>query len=272
MDRAIALFLSHAQELAYLAVVFACLTLIEIRLPCWGQRPSIRSRLKSALFWVAGIGPRGLLLMAIAPLIRGLFGRPVLPELLPGWIPHPISVVIELTLAVFASDFVYYWCHRLQHTVPALWRLHAVHHSVREMSGTSAYHHFTEGAMRALLYWLPLSYLATDPFDLPVVGLIIGVQGHYLHSPTKLNFGPLGRLFIDNRFHRAHHSIHPEHHDKNFGVLVTVWDVLFGTAVFLKPGEWPDTGVSDVPEPETVVDYLIGPFRPSTKPIVAPAE
>ena len=38
--------------------------------------------------------------------------------------------VLELMLA---ADLVQYWVHRALHRVPALWRFHAIHHSIREM-------------------------------------------------------------------------------------------------------------------------------------------
>jgi sterol desaturase/sphingolipid hydroxylase (fatty acid hydroxylase superfamily) len=88
----------------------------------------------------------------------------------------------------------------------------------------------------------------------------VALQGYYEHSPTRLNFGPLGRYFVDNRFHRIHHSIDPKHYDTNFGVIVTLWDSLFGTAHFPAKDEWPQTGVADFPEPANLREYLLGPF------------
>jgi sterol desaturase/sphingolipid hydroxylase (fatty acid hydroxylase superfamily) len=161
------------------------------------------------------------------------------------------------------GDFFYYWCHRAQHRF--LWRFHAVHHSVRELSGVAAYHHITEEAMKVVLYALPIGFFIDDPLGIPILGVILGVQGHYLHSITRLNLGPLGRVIQDNRFHRIHHSIQPEHYDKNFGVFTTLWDVLFGTAWLPAPGEWPDTGVADMPEPRTVSDFYFAPFRPGAE-------
>jgi sterol desaturase/sphingolipid hydroxylase (fatty acid hydroxylase superfamily) len=260
MSWALALVVGQIGKLIYLAVVFAALTAVELLLPCWGTKPSNKSRLKSAGFWLAGMIPGALLVQMVAPLLRDAFGEPLLPSLLPSLLPHSASVVLSVIVAVIAGDFVYYWFHRTQHMVPLLWRFHAVHHSVREMSGATGYHHFTDAALGILLYALPLSYLSADPFALPVLGLIVSAQGHYLHSPTKLGLGPVGRVIADNRFHRVHHSIRPEHYDKNFGVMLTFWDAIFGTAVFLEPKDWPDAGVVDFPESETVKDFLLRPF------------
>jgi sterol desaturase/sphingolipid hydroxylase (fatty acid hydroxylase superfamily) len=68
-------------------------------------------------------------------------------------------------------------------------------------------------------------------------------------------------VFADNRTHRIHHSVEDQHVGHNFGVLTTLWDRLFGTYWAPQPGEWPDTGVAGLAEAETVIDYLLRPFR-----------
>jgi sterol desaturase/sphingolipid hydroxylase (fatty acid hydroxylase superfamily) len=64
------------------------------------------------------------------------------------------------------------------------------------------------------------------------VSFLIILHGHFIHSNTRLHLGILRVFFADNRFHRIHHSVQPEHFDKNFGSATTVWDRLFGTAHF----------------------------------------
>ena len=104
-----------------------------------------------------------------------------------------------------------------------------------------------------------------------MLSLLLGLQGHYLHSVTRLNLGPLGRFIQDNRSHRIHHSIHPEHFDKNFGVFTTLWDSLFGTAWFPAADEWPATGLDEIPEPQGIADFYLQPFR-RRNPSAAPAQ
>lgn len=36
-------------------------------------------------------------------------------------------------------------------------------------------------------------------------------------------------MVVTPQFHRVHHSIEPEHQDRNFGVVLSVWDRIFGT-------------------------------------------
>lgn len=242
-------------QVVTLAFIFGCLALLEMAAP--RSVVSMRSRLVGGLFWVVYLIAGSLIMLPVAFAIDALNIQPVLPSLaIPGLPPFLAAVFAGISAAVLA-DLFYYWAHRLQHAVPLLWRLHATHHSVRELSAATSYHHVLEHAMKAILYGVPIAFVTPDPYALPVVGGLISILGYYLHSPTQLNFGPLNRLIVDNRFHRIHHSRDPAHFDKNFGVVTPVWDILFGTAYFPKPGEWPETGLADWPPPATVWTYLV---------------
>jgi len=252
--------------IAWLAVFFIVL---ETLAPRRGVKVSTASRIRALVFW--SVYNVGILLLAdlMWPLWSSLAVKPLLPSLTVPGVPHAVGVVIGCVAAAYVGDFVYYWCHRLQHRY--FWRFHAVHHAVREMSGITAYHHVSEEVFKFVLYMVPLTLLTRDPFAIPVFGLLLGLQGNYLHSCTWLNLGPLGRYLVDNRFHRIHHSIEERHFDKNFGVFTTLWDSLFGTAHFPAPGEWPETGVADFPEPAGVRAFLVAPFT-YRKEAAAPAE
>lgn len=245
-------------SLLSVAPVFLALTLAEVLLPCHGAKPSWRSRGQSALFWLVG-APLGAIAATLATVpVRLLHIHPLLATWTVPYLPPIAGVILGGILAAALGDLAYYWVHRAQHRF--FWRFHAIHHSVREMSGLSSYHHFSEGAFMAVLYGVPVSLIAPDPHAVPIVaGLVIAI-GHYLHSPTMANFGPLHRVIADNRFHRIHHSLEPKHWDKNFCAVTPIWDALFGTAWWPRADEWPDTGLPEDGELTGVGDYLLRPF------------
>jgi sterol desaturase/sphingolipid hydroxylase (fatty acid hydroxylase superfamily) len=221
--------------------------------------PSMVSRSKAVVFWLVYFVVGALLMRAMQPFNAALGIKPLFPSLEPDFLPRPVAIAIAVLASAVIGDFFYYWCHRFQHRF--LWSFHAVHHSVREMSVMTAYHHVSEPIMKAVLYGLPLSFFIKDPYAVPTLGVLLGLHGNYLHSTTRLNFGPLGHWIQDNRIHRIHHSIEPEHFDKNFAVFTTIWDRLFGTAYIPRPGEWPQTGVADFPEPASLGQFLTAPMR-----------
>ena len=250
-----------------------CLTLLELGFPrtASASRLSWRTHGKPLVFWGIYNLVSILILDGLKPLMSQLHPQPLLPALGDRFLPHPLALALDVVLAAMIGDLIYYWYHRFQHRF--LWRFHAMHHSLREMNGFANYHHFSEALMRTLLCGAPTLLLVHDMYAVPIVGVIITLQGYYLHTTTRLHLGRFGRFVVDNRFHRIHHSMQPEHFDKNFAIVTTLWDWLFRTAWFPKPDEWPETGVADYPEPATVRDYLCAPFvwSPRAKPSRAAA-
>jgi sterol desaturase/sphingolipid hydroxylase (fatty acid hydroxylase superfamily) len=229
---------------------------------------SLSSQIRSLKYWLfAGLGT-GLALTVYGTISDVLQPTPVFVLPLNRWFASPwlhwsLYIVTPL-LAVILYDFFDYWMHRAQHRW--LWNLHAIHHSIEELSGINSYFHWTEQFFRVGFIMFPAAYLVgIDGMKTAVIAeLLIRVQGYYLHSPTRLHVGPvLRRVIADNLFHRIHHSIHPEHFDKNFGAGTSLWDWLFGTAYFPAADEWPETGMVEQPEARSIRDYLWGPFRRS---------
>ena len=176
---------------------------------------------------------------------------------LPTW-AAAIAVGIVIILA---KDFFFYWEHRIQHRW--LWRWHAPHHAIRNLSATNSWHHWSEIAMFALMVALPMSLLTPAFGPRPfLIGLMLSWQPIYLHSATRLQLGPvMRRLVVDSRYHRIHHSLDPKHFDRNFGAATPLWDWLFGTAYFPDADEWPEVGLAGVEEPGTVRQWSALPWR-----------
>lgn len=170
---------------------------------------------------------------------------------------HPLfhlGLLASAVMGVVVGDFIYYWYHRAQHMIPALWRVHATHHSAENLGAGAGFHHVFEAPLRGLLVGIPAFLIAGN--GAAMVGFVMTVHGFYVHSSTRLNFGRFAWLLCDNRVHRIHHSREPHHFDKNFGVVTLLWDRLFGTAYFPSTEEWPATGLSDMPEPCSVREWL----------------
>jgi sterol desaturase/sphingolipid hydroxylase (fatty acid hydroxylase superfamily) len=244
------ILLSILSETLVLGLVFTLLLLLELLWP--RDRQSTLSRLRGAVFWSIATVVNGFVAVGATLAFRAVGVRPLVVLDL-SWTP------LGLIAVVLIGDLFFYWMHRAQHTL--LWRFHAVHHSIEELNAVSSYHHVSEGLVRAVAIGLPASLIAIHVRDVVNLGLVVSLQGAFLHSCTRLNFGPLRALVGDNVFHRIHHSREPRHFDKNFSGFCPVWDVVFGTAYFPAPGEWPATGLAEAREPLSVVDFLVRPLR-----------
>ncbi|WP_233800096.1 sterol desaturase family protein [Paraburkholderia sp. HP33-1] len=242
---------------------------IEIMLPL--GKVSFASRARGIMFHICYLFIGGIFFEGYQSLIAALHIRPLFSISLDGVLnsPQPVwraaGIALAFAAAIVMGDFLYYWFHRAQHTFGFLWRFHQVHHSIREMNVWNSNMHVSEELLRPLVVTLPMALLIDfhPPFLWSVVGMVILIQGTFEHADTRISFGPLSYLFADNRFHRIHHSVELRHYNRNFAAVVTLWDVLFGTAHFPKKGEWPEVGLDYTNEPNGLIQYLLMPFTVS---------
>lgn len=235
------------RDIAILGSIWIALIALELCLP--KSRVSWLSRLRSLTYWAISIPVWALIAVGYSMLWEHVGWKPQLTFAVQTW--------PEILVAVFASnfiaDFFFYWRHRIQHQW--FWRYHRVHHSIRELSGLSSYHHISEELFRIALVALPMSLLF-DVQGAMIVGFVGSFIGFYAHASTRLTLGPLRYVILDPVFHRIHHSTDPKHFGKNFCAFTPLWDIAFGTAYFPKKGEWPETGLDDFAEPDGAWAWL----------------
>ena len=144
-------------------------------------------------------------------------------------------------LALFlVRDFVQWNVHRLLHRVPFLWEFHKVHHSVEQM-GFAAHlrYHWMETVVYRSLEYLPLALIGFGIDDFFIVHIFTLVVGHFNHSNFRLPLGPLKYIFNNPQMHIWHHAKDlPEGrpHGMNYGLTLSLWDYLFGTACIPEDG------------------------------------
>jgi len=180
--------------------------------------------------------------------------------------------VAYVAILVIVTDFFRYWCHRAEHH-RWLWPYHAVHHAQTELHVSNSSGHPLQVVPDFLLVSLPLSLFQFSGPGLPfLISALVGLMTLYIHSPIEIHAGPLRRLIVDNRFHRIHHSIEERHFDRNFGIGLSLWDAMFGTAYWPGSDEWPATGVAGLDPPRSIGAFLAFPFKrigEATRPVSA---
>jgi hypothetical protein len=168
---------------------------------------------------------------------------------------------VSLVILVVISDLYTYTFHRLQHAIPFLWAMHSFHHSANALTFvTGARHLWMERVMAsAILPIMPILF-QIPPDMLLIVSLIHFFPDTCAHLNVRFPMGRMITVLNSPQWHRIHHSVMPEHRDKNFASLLPLWDVLFGTAWIPKPDEYPATGF-DPPVRVSVIAGVIWPFR-----------
>lgn len=146
-----------------------------------------------------------------------------------GW-----PVWAQLVSLFVIRDFIQWNVHRLLHRVPWLWEFHKVHHSVEEM-GFAAHlrYHWMENVVYNALQYIPLAMIGFGVDDFFIVYVFTLAVGHFNHSNIKVPLGPLKYVLNNPQMHIWHHAkAWPEGRDHgiNFGITLSLWDYLFGTA------------------------------------------
>src|SRR5262249_40134920 len=128
-------------------------------------------------------------------------------------------------------DFLVYWIHRWRHRSRFMWAFHTTHHAQEQLSFLTVLRiHPVEFVFNDLIMLGPLVILGPSPESwLPLYYLRVIIED-IQHSHLPWRFGPFYYVFVSPVFHSFHHSIRSEHHDRNFGVVLSLWDFIFATA------------------------------------------
>jgi len=208
-----------------------------------------------AHFFASHLLVQVLALLTIAPaeLLLGGIVPAGLHQTVSAW---PLAV--QVALAIACADLFQYWIHRAFHTVPRLWRFHAIHHSSEEMDwlAGSRLHLVDVVATRAVSF-LPLFALGLSARALTAYLVFVSFQAVFLHANLRFRFGPLRWILATPEFHHWHHAREPV--DRNFAVHLPCLDRLFGTA--WQPGAFPERyGLAGERVPEGWLRQLAWPF------------
>jgi sterol desaturase/sphingolipid hydroxylase (fatty acid hydroxylase superfamily) len=139
---------------------------------------------------------------------------------------------VRLTLALVVGDLGYYLVHRAMH-FDWLWPMHRFHHSTIELYWFSG---LRTSMANSLLIRMPYLF-ALHAFEISVggimaTGIMLLIVNFWVHANFEVRLGPLEWLLITPSFHRVHHVTAEELEGHNFGNILSVWDHLFGSAVF----------------------------------------
>jgi len=199
----------------------------------------------------------------------------VLPHM--GVLPRAAAVAV----IVVAMDACNWAVHLANHRVRMMWRFHELHHSQEDLNVLTVFRTHPLIHVSYLVALIPgLVLMANGAMSITVL-VVYGAIVAFAHSNTRLGFGPLERIFVSPNFHRIHHKLDGPQ-DVNMGFALTVWDQIFGRAVFPTADTIrTDTGLLGRPlvvEQEgpraqhlkVFAEQMVAPFRPMRGAIDAP--
>jgi len=151
----------------------------------------------------------------------GLFNLIESPE----WLAFAVSM-LTLDLAIYLQ-------HVMFHAVPALWRVHRMHHADLEFDVTTGLRFHPVEIVLSMGIKLAV-VLALGPPAIAVLAfeVLLNAGSLFNHSNVRIPIGldrALRWFVVTPDMHRVHHSIHPSEANSNFGFNVPWWDRLLGT-------------------------------------------
>lgn len=133
------------------------------------------------------------------------------------------------TMLFLAEDFIFYWIHRIDHVVRFFWAIHVTHHSSDKYNLTTGFRSSVFQPVYRFIWFIPLVFLGFEPFDIFIMYSITQTYGILVHTKTVKKLGVLEYFLVTPSHHRVHHASNVEYLDKNMGMILIIWDKLFGT-------------------------------------------
>lgn len=179
------------------------------------------------IFLTGGIG-NGIVIVLLAPVGESV-AQALGTDLWPTSWPLIIQVIVGLALA----DLVMYPIHRYMHKHDSLWRVHVVHHSVKELRPMRTFlQHPIEVLLLGVVPAIPFTLLGAPAMTAILVGAIRVTVGIVDHSSLPLRTSWLDYVIHTPNDHWWHHNL-ADWGGTNFTTVVIPIDIAFGT--FRKP-------------------------------------
>lgn len=159
------------------------------------------------------------------------------------------SIWLMLPLYILVDDLLQYWYHRSAHEYPFLWKLHRPHHQAEEMGFFISYRNAALYYLLMPNIWWVAIIIFLGGAKAVAIGLILKqliIIGS--HSTLKWDkpfynskvLQPLihiiERIIVTPAFHHAHHGKSKldgiSDPNGNFGNMFSIWDQVFGSAIY----------------------------------------
>jgi sterol desaturase/sphingolipid hydroxylase (fatty acid hydroxylase superfamily) len=146
---------------------------------------------------------------------------------------HDVPLALAVVGSVVALDLAIYLQHVMFHAVPALWRLHRMHHADLDFDVTTgARFHPIEILLSMLIKMAAIVVIGPPAVAVMIFEVLLNATAMFNHSNVRLPPAAdrlLRLLVVTPDMHRVHHSVEEHETNSNFGFNLSLWDRLFRT-------------------------------------------
>ena len=176
--------------------------------------------------------------------------------------PVETPLVVQVLLVIVLGDLLEYWYHRLAHTLPWLWRLHAIHHTPTRLNALKGpRHHLAYFLGRGVLVWAPLLIIGVPPRLVVWQFAAVVLVGSLAHANCAFGIPTFAHwILVTPEFHRIHHSVDAREGNSNYATVLPIWDLLFSSHTDPRRAEVRETGIDRDPIPRRFLSELLSPL------------
>jgi len=241
---------------------FFTLLAIEFIYPCNDKWKMTWASFRRDLKWLA----TGIVTFGLIKLIMMMFAIN-LSHLNTGLIAE-LPLLLEVVICLLIYEFFQYWYHRYSHEGKGklaawFWSVHVAHHLPDKVYILmhAVFHPINMILAQIIIQvTLVLSGITTESIFL--FNAIMALQGFISHYNVTIKAGFLNYIFIGTELHRYHHSTNSDE-AKNYGSVISFWDIVFGT-FYYTPNSIPEKlGVKNIkfyPKSNELIKVLMLPF------------
>jgi len=146
-----------------------------------------------------------------------------------------VPFAVSLIASMLVLDFAIYLQHVMFHAVPALWRLHRMHHADLDFDATTGLRfHPIEILISMGIKLAVVAALGPPAVAVLLFEVILNATAMFNHANVDLP-RPVDRILrwivVTPDMHRVHHSIDPRETNSNYGFNLPWWDRMMGTYI-----------------------------------------
>lgn len=161
----------------------------------------------------------------------GLFNN--LPPVFDPYLPRAAIVSLVILSSVILLDLVIYLQHVMFHAVPALWRVHRMHHADLDFDVTTgARFHPLEIVISMVIKVAAVAAIGTPAQAVVIFEVVLNATSMFNHSNVRIPLAADRRLrwlMVTPDMHRVHHSVIRAETNSNFGFNLSWWDRVLRT-------------------------------------------
>jgi sterol desaturase/sphingolipid hydroxylase (fatty acid hydroxylase superfamily) len=133
-------------------------------------------------------------------------------------------------LLFLAQDLAYYILHVADHYCRFFWATHSTHHSSEKFNFTVAIRSSVFQPFYRFLFYIPLTLVGFEALDIVFMYAACQVYGFWVHTELVGKLNPVFEyIFVTPSHHRVHHASNNIYLDTNMGMVLIIWDRIFGT-------------------------------------------